>query len=69
MDANTVFAGALFNGDGVIVPECADDPAIAAVISEIVDCMGPVVDRSGKPGADQERADKFFEAAPPSTVG
>jgi len=62
MDANTVFASALFNGDGVIVPECSDDPAVAAVISEIVDCMGPVTDRSGKPGADQERADNFFEA-------
>jgi hypothetical protein len=62
MDANTVFANALFNGDGVIVPECADDPAIAAVVGEILDCMGPVLDRSGKPGADQERADKFFEA-------
>ena len=60
-DANTVFANALFNGDGVIVPECADDPSIAAVVSEIMDCMGPVLDRSGKPGADQERADKFFE--------
>jgi hypothetical protein len=62
MDANSVFAGALFNGDGVIVPECADGPPIAVVIREIVDCMGPVADRSGKPGADQERADKFFEA-------
>jgi hypothetical protein len=62
MDANSVFAAALFNGDGVIVPQCADDPAIAAVITEIVECMGPVADRSGKPGADQEQADKFFEA-------
>ena len=62
MDANSVFASALFNGDGVIVPQCADDPALAAVIGEIADCMGAVNDRSGKPGIDQERADKFFEA-------
>jgi hypothetical protein len=62
MDANSVFAGALFNGDGVIVPECADDPAMADLIRQIMDCMGPVTDRSGKPGVDQERADKFFEA-------
>ncbi len=62
MDANSVFACALFNGNGVILPQCADDPAIAAVISEIADCMGAVIDRSGKPGVDQERADKFFEA-------
>ncbi|MGA2555916.1 MAG: hypothetical protein ABSG04_06540 [Verrucomicrobiota bacterium] len=62
MDANSVFASALFNGDGVIVPECADDPALAEVVREIMECMGPVTDRSGKPGADQERTDKFFEA-------
>jgi hypothetical protein len=62
MDANSVFASALFNGDGVIVPQCAEDPAIASVISEIAGCIGPVNDRSGKPGIDQERADKFFEA-------
>ncbi len=62
MDANSVFASALFNGDGVIVPECADDPALAEVVREIMECMGPVTDRSGKPGADQERTDQFFEA-------
>jgi hypothetical protein len=61
-DANSVFASALFNGDGVIVPQCADDPAIASVISEIADCMGAVHDRSGKPGINQEQADRFFEA-------
>ncbi len=62
MDANSVFASALFNGDGIIVPACADEPAMAAVIGEIAECMGTVNDRSGKPGIDQERADKFFEA-------
>ena len=62
MDANSVFASALFNGDGVIVPECAGDPAMAAVIGEIADCMGTVIDRSGKPGIDQQRADQFFAA-------
>jgi hypothetical protein len=62
MDANRIFAAALFNGDGVIVPQCADDPEIVAVIDEIAGCMGTINDRSGKPGIDQERADKFFEA-------
>lgn len=61
MDANHIFATALFNGDGVIVPECADDPVIAAVISEIAECVGAVNDRSGKSGINQEQADKFFE--------
>jgi hypothetical protein len=63
MVANSVFASALFNGDGVIVAQCADDPALAAVIGEIAECVGAVGDRSGKPGIDQDRrADKFFEA-------
>jgi hypothetical protein len=61
-EANSVFAVSLFNGDGVIVPQCADDPAIASVISEIADCIGTINDRSGKLGIDQERADKFFDA-------
>ena len=62
MDANTVFAAALFNGDGIIVPQCADDPEIASLITEMIDCVGAIPDRSGKPGIDQERADGFFKA-------
>ena len=61
-DANNIFALALFNGDGVILPECADEPALAKVIQEIADCVGTTADRSGKQGIDQARADSFFEA-------
>lgn len=61
-EANAVFAAALFNGDGVIIPECAEDPAVSALIAEMIDCVGAVKDRSGKPGLDQEHADKFFDA-------
>ena len=61
-NANQVFAAANFNGDGVIVSECAHDPAIAAVFTEIADCLGTVPDRSGKPGIDQPRVDAFFAA-------
>jgi hypothetical protein len=61
-NANAVFAAANFNGDGVIVPECARDPATAAVIAEIADCLGTVPDRSGKLGIEQSRVDDFFAA-------
>jgi hypothetical protein len=58
--AGQQFAGTLFNGDGVIVPESAGEAPAKAVIEEIAACMGPVPDRSGKQGIDQAKADAFF---------
>src|SRR5262249_23636432 len=48
------------NGDGVIIPESADDEATRSVIQDIAACMGTAPDRSGKPGVDQAKADAFF---------
>lgn len=59
-DANKIFANTTFNGDGVIIPESASDEATRTVINEIADLMGTAVDRSGKPGIDQAKADAFF---------
>lgn len=59
-DANKVFAGTVFNGDGVIIPESATDEATRAVINDVAACLGTTVDRSGKPGIDQARVDTFF---------
>ncbi|HEX3720846.1 MAG TPA: hypothetical protein VH595_23080 [Verrucomicrobiae bacterium] len=59
-DADKNFANALLNGDGVIVPESAVEDATRGIIKEIADCMGTVVDRSGNPGIDQDKADAFF---------
>jgi hypothetical protein len=60
IEAGQTFAGAAFNGDGVIVPESAtDDPTKAAVV-EIISCVGSANDISGKPGVDQARADLFL---------
>ncbi|QIK37867.1 hypothetical protein GWK36_07575 [Caldichromatium japonicum] len=58
-----VFAGTRFNGDGVIHPGSARDPAIAAVITDIIRCVGSVPDRSGEPGIDQALCDRFFSEA------
>jgi hypothetical protein len=60
VNAGQQFAGALFNGDGVIVPESAGESAARAVIEDIAACTGAVTDRSGQPGIDQARADAFF---------
>jgi hypothetical protein len=59
-DAGARFANTLFNGDGVILPESAGEPATKAVIEDIAACMGAVPDRSGKPGIDQAKVDAFF---------
>ncbi|HEX4119163.1 MAG TPA: hypothetical protein VH619_00945 [Verrucomicrobiae bacterium] len=61
-DADKMFAAAPLNGDGVIILESASEDATRGIIREIADCMGTVVDRSGNPGIDQEKADAFFAA-------
>lgn len=48
------------NGDGVVPTAMAADEATAAAIGDIIDCLGPVADRSGADGIDQDRADRFF---------
>jgi hypothetical protein len=59
----TKFVETVFNGDGIIVEESASDDAIKAVIREIIACVGAEVDRSGKPGISQAKADQFFAEA------
>ncbi|GEJ55989.1 hypothetical protein [Anaeromyxobacter diazotrophicus] len=60
-DTSKVFEKTLFNGDGIVPPEAADAPEVRQLLAEVVDCVGAKVDRSGKPGVDQERLDLFFE--------
>ncbi len=55
-----IMAQTRFNGDGIITAEAADDDAVSQTIAEIIDCLGPDTDRSGKPGISQEKADRFF---------
>ncbi|HWY75570.1 MAG TPA: hypothetical protein VN281_08130, partial [Verrucomicrobiae bacterium] len=62
-DTVRIFAQTNFNGDGIIPVEAADDPAIKAVITDIIACLGADSDRSGKPGISQARADQFFTEA------
>jgi hypothetical protein len=60
-EAGQLFAGTLFNGDGVIIPESAGESAARTVVEDIAVCVGTVGDRSGKPGVDQAKADAFFD--------
>ena len=62
-DTEKIFSQTLFNGDGVVTAEAAEDEATGRTIDDIVACLGPVVDRGGKPGVDQDKADQFFADA------
>jgi len=59
-DPAKIFAETAFNGDGVITEASGADDATRAVIREIIDCIGTVLDRSGKPGVDEEKVTAFF---------
>lgn len=58
-----IFAQMRFNGDGIIPPETAADPALKAAITDIIDCLGGQIDRSGAPGVSQDTVDRFFTEA------
>ncbi len=60
-NAEKIFAQLKFNGDGIITVDASEDEAVKAVIADIADCLGADVDRSGNPGASQEKTDKFFD--------
>ena len=62
MQTADVFAKGKHNGDGIVPPETVDDAAARAVATELVECLGGVTDKSGKPGYDQARLDAFFGA-------
>jgi len=58
-----IMAATKFNGDGIIPPDSADDPTLEKIITDVIECLGPEKDRSGKPGISQDKLDKFFEDA------
>lgn len=62
-DTTKIFVQTRFNGDGIIPPEAAEDPAMQAIITEIISCVGAEPDRSGKPGLSAEKAKTFFAEA------
>ncbi len=56
-----VFDQTDFNGDGVVPASAAQDPETAKLIHDLITVFGPVEDRSGKPGIDQDRADRYAD--------
>ncbi len=62
-DTAKIFGQTKFNGDGVIPADAAADASVQKVIEDVIVCLGPVTDRSGKPGVDQAKVDQFFAEA------
>jgi hypothetical protein len=61
--AEAVLAKTPFNGDGVITVRSAEREDLKRLIGEIIECLGPVSDRSGDPGVDEGDLTAFFEQA------
>ncbi len=59
-DTQAVFAKTRFNGDGIIIVDSSDAPAIRQVIAEALEAVGSVADRSGAPGLSTAHVDAFF---------
>jgi hypothetical protein len=62
-DTAKIFAQTRFNGDGIVPVDAAADDATKKVIEDVIACLGPLTDRSGKPGIDQAKVDQFFAEA------
>jgi hypothetical protein len=62
-DTAKLFAGARFNGDGILTAASAEDPALAALLADILAATGGLPDRSGAPGVNHALADQFFTDA------
>ena len=62
-DTVRIFAQTHFNGDGIVPAEAASDDATRAVINDIIASVGSEPDRSGKPGINQQKVDRFFAEA------
>jgi hypothetical protein len=59
-DTAKIFASNSLNGDGVIPPEATEDPAVQALIRDIVATVGGVNDRTGSSGVTAEKIAQFF---------
>lgn len=59
-DTAKIFAQTQFNGDGIVPVESAGDDATRTALTDIIACLGSDLDRSGKPGVNQDKVDKFF---------
>ncbi len=59
-DTAKIYSANPLNGDGVIPPEATEDPAVQALIKDIVACGGGTADRTGSAGVTAAQIESFF---------
>jgi hypothetical protein len=59
-DTVRLFTATRFNGDGIITPDSASEPALQLLIADILATHGGTADRSGRAGVDQPRVESFY---------
>ena len=59
-DTVRLFAATRLNGDGIITPDSATEPALQLLIADILATHGGTTDRSGRAGVDQPRVESFY---------
>jgi len=62
-DTARIFSQARFNGDGIVPAKSAEDPALAAVIKDIIASLGGENDRGGETGVTAEAIERFYTEA------
>jgi hypothetical protein len=62
-DTARIFSQARFNGDGIVPAKSAEDPALAAVIGDVLGSLGGENDRGGEPGVTAEAIERFYMEA------
>lgn len=60
-DRAKIFSASSLNGDGVVPASASADPAVQALIGEIISCVGSTPDRTGEPGLTAGQVDQFFK--------
>jgi hypothetical protein len=58
-----LFVATKLNGDGVVPADSAESPELEKAIAEMIEAVGSVPDRSGKPGIDKALVEKFVAEA------
>ncbi len=58
-DPAKIFPAGRINGDGIIAPEAASDPATRRLIEDIVTCYGPVKSPTGAAGVQRDQIGPF----------
>ena len=61
-DFTKIFAGTLFNGDGIITPASAGEEESLAKLIETIAGISSAIDRSGVPGITADQIEAFYTA-------